>query len=68
MINTTDFLNALRTFEYVAKIKNLPKYFKVKAKIHLLIEHSKLGLDICNIDLVGEMEVIEGTNEALKNL
>ena len=68
MINTTDFLDALRNFEYVAKQKDLPKDLKVGLKIHLLNELNKLGSDICNIDFDDEMEVIEGTNEALKNL
>ena len=68
MIITTDFLNALRSFEYVAKQKNLPKDLKVQVKKQLLNELSKLRLAIHNIDLDDEMEVIEGTNSALKNL
>ena len=68
MINTTDFLDALRNFEYVAKQKDLSKDLKVGLKIHLLNELNRLGSAICNIDLDDEMEVIEGTNEALKNL
>ena len=68
MINTTDFLDALRNFEYVAKQKDLPKDLKVGLKIHLLNELNRLGSAICNIDLDDEIEVIEGTNEALKNL
>ena len=68
MINTTDFLDALRNFEYVAKQKELPKDLKVGLKIHLLNELNRLGSAICNIDLDDEIEVIEGTNEFLKNL
>lgn len=68
MINTTDFLDALRSFEYVAKQTDLPKDIKVKAKKHLLYEHSKLEDDICEVDLGDEMEIFEGTNQALKNL
>lgn len=71
MINTTDFLNALRSFEYVAEQKNLSKDLKTQVKKQLLNELSKLVEAICNIDLGGEideMEVIKGTNEALKNL
>ena len=68
MINTTDFLDALRSFEHIAKQKDLPKDLKVGVKIHLLNELNRLGSAICNIDLEDEMEVIEGTNEALKNL
>lgn len=68
MINTTDFLDALRSFEYLAKQKDFSKYFKIKAKEYLLKELSKLEADICEIDLGDELEVIEGTNEALKNL
>lgn len=73
MINTTDFLNALRNFEYVVEQKNLPKNIKEQLKIHLLSEIDTLVLDICNIDLDDEMEVIDTkykfcSIEALKNL
>ena len=68
MINTTDFLDALRNFEYVAKQKDIPKDLKVGLKIHLLNELNRLGSDICDVDLGDYPEVIEGTNEALKNL
>ena len=60
MINTTDFLDALRNFEYIANQKDLPKDLKVDLKIHLLNELNKLGSAICNIDLDNEMEVILG--------
>lgn len=68
MINTTDFLGALRNFEYVAKQKELPKDLKERLKIHLLNEIDKLVEDIWDVELDDEMEVIEGINEALKNL
>lgn len=68
MINTTDFLNALRNFEYVAKQKDIPNDLKVGLKIHLLNELNKLGSAICDVDLGDEMEIFESTNEALKNL
>ena len=71
MINTTDFLNALRSFEYVAEQKNLPKDLKERLKIHLLNEIDKLVEDIWDVKLddeIDEMEIFEGINEALKNL
>ena len=68
MINTTDFLDALRSFEYVIKQKHISKDFKIQAKKHLLNELEKLENEIRDVDLGDEMEVIEGTNKALKNL
>lgn len=68
MINTTDFLDALRNFEYVANQKDLPISLKIQVKKHLFNELSKVEEAIYNIDLEDEIEVIKGTNEALKNL
>lgn len=68
MINTTDFLDALRNFEYVAKKKDFSKYFKIKAKEYLLKEIKRIKNQIENVDLDDEIEVIKGTNEMLKNL
>ncbi len=68
MINTTDFLDALRNFEYVAKQKDLPKDLKIKAREEVIFQLGLLEDDICNIDLGDEMEIFEGTNETLKNL
>jgi len=55
MINTTDFLDALRNFEYVAK-QNLPKDLKVNAKIHLFNELERLKRKIDYVDL-GESNI-----------
>lgn len=68
MINTTDFLDALRNFEYVAKQKDFSKYFKIKAKEYLLKELKRIENQIKNVDLGDDSEIFEGTNEALKNL
>ena len=68
MINTTDFLNALRHFEYVAESKHSSKALKVEAKKNLLYELDKVVADIVDIDLFGTPEMFKGTNEALKNL
>ena len=71
MINTTDFLDALRNFEYVAKQKDLPKSLKTQVKKHLLNELNRLVANICDAGLgneIDEMEIFKGTNEALKNL
>lgn len=51
MINTTDFLDALRNFEYVAKQKDLPKDLKVEVKKHLLNELERLKRNIDYVDL-----------------
>ena len=56
MINTTDFLDALRNFEYVAKQKDLPKDLKVNAKIHLFNELERLKRKIDYVDL-GESNI-----------
>ena len=68
MINTTDFLNALRLFEHVAEKKHLSIALKIEAKKDLLYELGKLEADICDIDLFDTPELFEGTNNALKNL
>ncbi len=68
MINTTDFLDALRSFEYVVEQKNLTTDLKTQVKKQLLNELSKVEEAIYNIDLGDEMEIFEGTNETLKNL
>ena len=68
MINTTDFLNALRYFEYVAESKHFSTDSKVEAKKNLLYEIDKVVADIVDVDLFGTPELFEGTNEALKNL
>ena len=68
MINITDFLDALRSFEHIAKQKDLPTSLKIQVKKHLLNELEFLKDQIIDVDLGDEMEVIKGTNEALKNL
>ena len=68
MINTTDFLNALRHFEYVVDSKYLSPAFKIEAKKALLYELDKIVVDIVNIDISATPELFEGTNNALKNL
>ena len=68
MINTTDFLNALRLFEHVADSKHLSPAFKIEAKKALLYELDKIVVDIVNIDLSSTPELFEGTNNALKEL
>ena len=49
MINTTDFLNALRHFEHVAESKHLSTDLKIEAKKHLLYELGKVEADIYDI-------------------
>jgi len=56
MINTTDFLDALRTFEAVEKKEYLPNHFKRQAKIYLLIEIDRIKNQIENVDL-GESNI-----------
>ena len=69
MINTTDFLNALRHFEHAAKSKHWSTAFKIQAKEILLGEVEKLKQQINEVDLGEETpELFEGTNNALKNL
>ena len=68
MINTTDFLNALRHFEYVAESKHLPTALKIEAKKNLLYELGKVEADIYDIDISVSPELFEGVNNALKNL
>ncbi len=69
MINTTDFLNALQLFEHAAKSKHWSTAFKIQAKEILLGEVEKLKQQINEVDLGEEIpEIIEGVNNALKNL
>ena len=68
MINTTDFLNALRLFENVAKSKHSSTALKIEAKKHLLYELGKVEADIYDIDISVTPELFEGTYHALKNL
>ena len=68
MINTSDFLDALRAFEAVAKKEHLPEFFKRQVKIYLLTEIDRIKKQIENVDLGDDSEIFEGTNEALKNL
>lgn len=69
MINTTDFLNALRHFENVARATHLSTALKIEVKKDLLNEVEKLKNQINEVDLGEEIpEIIQGTNNALKNL
>ena len=69
MINTTDFLNALRLFEHVADSKLLAVELKIKVRAALLDEVEKLKQQINEVDLGEEIpELFEGVNNALKNL
>ena len=68
MINTTNFLDALRYFEKISEEDEHEIYFKIKVKKDLLNELEFLKDQIIDVDLGDEMEVIKGTNEALKNL
>ena len=69
MIYTTDFLNALRNFESVAKKTYLTIEMKIEAKKDLLNELEKLKGEINEVDLGEETpELFEGTNNALNNL
>lgn len=69
MINTTDFLIALRIFEYEAEQKHLPVEFKIKVRKDLLNEVEKLKQQINEVDLGDEIpELIQGVNNALKEL
>ena len=51
MINTTDFLNALRLFEYVDEVKLYPPALKIEVKKDLLNELEKLKDKINEVDL-----------------
>lgn len=51
MINITDFLDALRTFETVEKKEYLPKQLKRQAKIYLLVELDRMKNQIENVDV-----------------
>lgn len=55
MINTTDFLNALRSFEYVADSKYLSTELKIKVRADLLNEVEKLKQQINEVDLIDEI-------------
>lgn len=69
MINTTDFLNALRYFENIAESKHLSTAFKIKVRENLLNEVERLKHQINEVDLGEEIpEIIQGANNALKNL
>ena len=68
MINTTDFLYALRYFEKISEEHKHEIDFKIKVKKDLLNELEFLKYQIIDVDLGDYTEVIEGTNEALKNL
>ena len=69
MINTTDFLDALRLFEHVAESKHLPTEFKIKVRKNLLNELEKLKDQINEVDLGEETpELFEVIYHALKNL
>ena len=69
MINTTDFLNALRLFENAADSKHLPTQLKIIVRKNLLDDVEKLKDQINEIDLGEEIpEVIPGVKNALKNL
>ena len=69
MINTTDFLNALRSFEHIAGSKHLPAELKIKVWKNLLNELERLKYQINEVDLGEEIpEIIQGVNNALKNL
>ena len=68
MINTTDFLDALRYFEKISEEHEHEIDFKIKVKKDLLNELEFLKYQIIDVDLGDYTEVIEGTNEALKNL
>ena len=56
MINTTDFLNALRYFEHVAEQKHIPKDFKIKVRADLLDEIERLKEQINEVDLGEEIQ------------
>ena len=69
MINTTDFLDALRLFEHVAESKHSPTEFKIKVRKNLLNELEKLKDQINEVDLGEETpELFEVIYHALKNL
>jgi hypothetical protein len=69
MINTTDFLNALRYFEYEAEQKHIPTELKIKVRDNLLNELEKLKGEIKAVDLGEEIpEIIHGVKNALKDL
>jgi hypothetical protein len=65
MINTTDFLNALRSFEYEAEQKHIPTEFKIKVRDNLLNEVEKLKGEIEAVDLGEEIpELVAGVRNA----
>ena len=55
MINTTNFLNALRYFEYINEFKHFPVVFKIKERTNLLDEIEKLKEQINEVDLGEEI-------------
>lgn len=61
MINTTDFLNALRFFEKAADSKHLSTELKIKVRKILLDEVEILKQQINEVDLGDEIqELFEG--------
>ena len=69
MINTTDFLNALRYFEHCAESKHYSTAFKIEAMEVLIFQLELLEEEIVEVDLGEETpELFEGTINALKNL
>lgn len=69
MINTTDFLNALRLFEYVANSKLSAAELKIKVKDNLLFQVEMLKDQINEVDLGEEIpELAEGVKNVLKEL
>jgi len=69
MINTTDFLNALRSFEHASESKHFPVEIKIKVRGYLIAELEKLKDQINEVDLGEEITgIIKGVNNAKKNL
>ena len=69
MINTTDFLNALRLFEHIVDSNYLPIELEIKVRDMVLNEVEKLKQQINEVYLGEEThELFEGTNNALKDL
>ena len=56
MINTTDFLNALRHFEYIARQNHITTEFKIRVRASLLDEVEKLKEQINEVDLGDEIQ------------
>ena len=69
MINTTDFLNALRLFEHIVDSNCLPIELEIKARDMVLNEVERLKQQINEVDLGEETpELIQGVRNALKEL